>query len=67
MTGPYSATRTRTRICTVDPSVNASLPTTCDGTCILDSMHQLDESVDTARCNVNGTLVTGNGMVYLHR
>ena len=56
--GPCPATRTRTRVCTVDPSVNASLPT-CDGTCVLDVMDQPDvQLVDTARCSINTTLVT---------
>ena len=57
-TGLCPATRTRTRVCTVDRSVDTSLPT-CDGTCVLDSMDQSVEEVDTARCNIcTTTLVT---------
>ena len=56
-TGPCPATRTRTRVCAVDPGVDASQPT-CDGTCILDSMDQSVEEVDTARCDICTTLET---------
>ena len=53
-TGPCLATRTRTRICMTDPSVNNNLPT-CNGTCVLDTMDQPDvQPVGTARCDING-------------
>ena len=62
-TGPCPATRTRTRICTVDPSVDTSLPT-CNETCALGSMDQPDvQEVDTVRCNVSGTLTISTGML----
>ena len=41
----------------MDPGVDASQPT-CDGTCILDSMDQSVEEVDTARCDICTTLET---------
>ena len=61
-TGPCSATRTRTRVCTIDPSVDTSLPT-CNGTCVLDGMDQSVEEVDTPRCSAGGTLATNTGML----
>ena len=61
-TGPCPATRTRTRVCTIDPGVDTSLPT-CDGTCVLDGMDQSVEEVDTPRCGAGGTLATNTGML----
>ena len=47
----------------MDTSVDPSLPT-CDGTCVLDTMYQSDvQPVDTARCDINGTLATSTGML----
>ena len=56
------ATRTRTRMCTVNTTVDASLPT-CNGTCVLGSMNQSVEDVETARCNGGGTLATNTGIL----